>query len=102
LHAHSTEIIISLHTDWASQINSSTGHFETTDQAIYVLGAIGVGAAEAVPSLCNFCSYQRVLGDLACPVGERSGYIFQSGAIDALVKIGTPEAMKAVEQYKMR
>jgi hypothetical protein len=78
------------------------GDFETTDQAIYVLGAIGPGAAEAVPRLTQLLSYQRVLPDLACPVGERTGYIFQSGTIDALVKIGTPEAMRAVEQYKVR
>ena len=76
--------------------------FETTDQAIYVLGAIGPGAAEAVPRLTQLLGYQRVLSDRACPVGERTGYIFQSGAIDALVKIGTPEAMRAVEQYKVR
>ena len=78
------------------------GDFETTDQAIYVLGAIGPGAAEAVPRLTQLLSYQRVLTDLACPVGERTGYIFQTGTIDALVKIGTPEAMRAVEQYKVR
>jgi hypothetical protein len=78
------------------------GDFETTDQAIYVLGAIGPGAAEAVPRLTQLLSYKRVLGELACPVGERTGYIFQSGAIDALVKIGTPEAMRAVEQYRVR
>ncbi|HLA09570.1 MAG TPA: hypothetical protein VJ023_03070 [Pyrinomonadaceae bacterium] len=78
------------------------GDFETTDQAIYVLGAIGPGAAEAVPRLTQLLSYQRVLPDRACPVGERTGYIFQSGAIDALLKIGTPEAMRAVEQYKVR
>lgn len=76
--------------------------FETTDQAIYVLGAIGPGAAEAVPRLIELLSYQRVLSDRACPVGERTGYIFQSGAMDTLVKIGTPEAMRALEQYKVR
>lgn len=77
------------------------GDFETTDQAIYVLGAIGPGAADAVPGLTQLLSFQRVLPDRACPVGERTGYIFQSAAKDALVKIGTPEAMRAVEQYKV-
>jgi hypothetical protein len=78
------------------------GDFETTDQAIYILGAIGPGAAEAVPSLVRLLNYKRVLSDFACPVGERTGYIFQSGSIDALIKIGTPEALKAVEQSKER
>ncbi len=77
------------------------GDFETTDQAIYVLGSIGPGAAEAVPRLTQLLSYKRVLAPQACPVGERIGYIFQSATIDALVKIGTPEALKAVEQYKV-
>ena len=77
------------------------GDFEATDQAIYVLGAIGPGAAEAVPRLTQLLNYQRVLPDQACPVGERIGYIFQSGAKDALVKIGTPEAMRALEQHNV-
>jgi hypothetical protein len=46
-------------------------------------------------------TYQRVLSDRACPVRERIGYIFQAGAIDALVKIGTAEALKAVELYRV-
>ena len=77
------------------------GNFETIDQAIDVLGAIGPGAAEAVPRLTELLSYNRVLGHMACPVGERTGYIFQSKAVDALTKIGTPEALKAVEQIKV-
>jgi hypothetical protein len=76
------------------------GDFETIDQVIYVLGVIGPGAAEAVPALAKLLSYERVLGDRACPVGERVGYIFQSAAKDALIKIGTPEALRAVAQYK--
>jgi len=75
------------------------GDFDTTDQAINVLGAIGPAAAAAVPRLVSLLSYERVLGFGACPVGERTGYIFRSGAMRALVKIGTPEAMKAVEQF---
>lgn len=78
------------------------GDFETTDLAIYVLGAIGPGAAEAVPRLTQLLSYNRVLSDGACPVGERTGYIFRSATTDALVKIGTPEAMRAVGQFKGR
>ena len=77
------------------------GDFETTDQAIFVLGSIGPGAAEAVPRLTQLLSYKRVLAPHSCPVGERIGYIFQSATRDALVKIGTPEAMKAVEHYKV-
>ncbi len=76
------------------------GDFETTDQAIDVLGAIGPGAAEAVPRLTQLLSYKRVLADGACPVGERTGYIFQSKAEDALMKIGTADALKAVEKFK--
>lgn len=75
-------------------------NFETTDHAIYILGTIGPGAAEAVPRLTHLLSYERVLPAQACPVGERVGYIFQSATKDALIKIGTPEAMRAVEQYK--
>ena len=76
--------------------------FETTDQAIYMLGTIGPGAAEAVPRLIQLLSYQRILPDMACRAGERTGYIFQSRVIDALVRIGTPDAIKALEQYKAR
>jgi hypothetical protein len=78
------------------------GDFETTDQAIYILGAIGPGAAEAVPRLIDLLNYKRVLHDRACPVGERIGYIFQPQTIDALMKIGTPEAIRAVEQIEKR
>ena len=78
------------------------GDFETTDQTIYILGAIGPGAAEAVPRLTELLNYKRVLPDRACPVGERIGYIFQPQTIDALVKIGTPDAIRAVEQIEKR
>lgn len=78
------------------------GDFETTDRAIDVLGAIGPGAAQGVPRLTQLLGYKRVLAGHACPVGERTGYIFQAKTKDALMKIGTPEAVKAVEQLESR
>lgn len=49
------------------------GNFETTDQAIDILGAIGPDAAAAAPQLIELLKYERVLGFGACPVGERIG-----------------------------
>jgi len=56
------------------------------DMFVWALGDIGGGAVDAVPALIQLL--------------QEEGWMVRSNAAEALGKIGTPEALKAVEEYQ--
>ena len=77
--------------------------------AAEALGKIGEGGIDVVPALIPLLKDQEWIGENAKDVVPALVLLLQGQRTDvfvnatwALVKIGTPEALKAVEEYKAR